>query len=583
MTLARVAGSLAGPWDLVRRELDAALGEPTRESGNETEPEWRWSRASRLFTLRASANPAAGRVEVAVDTRLPYASLAALAGVLAAAVFLSPAPAVPLTGAALSLCLLLTLVPLVPGWVHFRRFHRRTGSVVDIDTYRITPAALPPLGGVLIGLWTAGTGGFRWPVLLLSMFLCAVFAYATAPGSVTLRRQFPVWALAFFSGVPLLLTGGNVALLVVASDAVGPAGVAALTAALVVNTLAALYAYVRLCRRFLEGVDSVPNRPIDSRPLRVAWFGAFLTLNVLSVGAVVAFLAGTWPVSTAAESADPTAVATAATAAFTAVGVPFPRAAALVALAVLTLPLVGLLGLWGVHLVRRMQTYRTLRARTRPIESTEIGVAGAAVGAERTVGTGATARMGSESGATAAVEAVEAGEGSVPVRVLATPRAVAFATQSLPGRDAIVVSTGLLEELTDEEVAAVIAHEEYHVRNGDPRWNLLASLFGAAVGGRNALVVARDYPRVEREADRHAAREHGTETFVRALRRLERLRATLPPAGGAGGADAEPAETGPLPRFLAAPYRVLFGAVVLENAHASTDERIAAVLADEEG
>ncbi len=140
------------------------------------------------------------------------------------------------------------------------------------------------------------------------------------------------------------------------------------------------------------------------------------------------------------------------------------------------------------------------------------------------------------------------------------------------------MSTGLLDELADEEVAAVIAHEEYHVRNGDPRWNLLASLFGLAVGGRNALVVAHDYPRVEREADRYAAREHGTETFVRALRRIERLRATVPPAD----AHTEAVGSGVLPRILAAPYRVLFGSVVLENAHASTDERIEAVLAAEE-
>ena len=53
------------------------------------------------------------------------------------------------------------------------------------------------------------------------------------------------------------------------------------------------------------------------------------------------------------------------------------------------------------------------------------------------------------------------------VYVLETDQPNAFATGRSPDHAAVAASTGLLDRLTEEEVAAVMAHELAHIKNRD--------------------------------------------------------------------------------------------------------------------
>ncbi len=67
------------------------------------------------------------------------------------------------------------------------------------------------------------------------------------------------------------------------------------------------------------------------------------------------------------------------------------------------------------------------------------------------------------------------------VYVLNTPQPNAFATGRNPENAAVAASTGLLEMLSREEVAGVIAHELAHVKNRDTLTMTAAASIGGAV------------------------------------------------------------------------------------------------------
>lgn len=133
------------------------------------------------------------------------------------------------------------------------------------------------------------------------------------------------------------------------------------------------------------------------------------------------------------------------------------------------------------------------------------------------------------------------------VRALSVPRGV------LLGRP-------VLDELPEDELSALVAHERYHLRNRERALRALVAVAALPVG-RNAMVAFLDYPARERSADRHAAGVAGSGPLVRALRRLEGL-------DGARSADCA---------LLAAPYALLFGAVPGAASYPSVDDRVAAV------
>jgi heat shock protein HtpX len=67
------------------------------------------------------------------------------------------------------------------------------------------------------------------------------------------------------------------------------------------------------------------------------------------------------------------------------------------------------------------------------------------------------------------------------VYVMQNPQPNAFATGRSPSRSAVAVSTGLMEMLTREEIAGVVAHELAHIKNRDTLTMTVAATIGGAI------------------------------------------------------------------------------------------------------
>ena len=79
-------------------------------------------------------------------------------------------------------------------------------------------------------------------------------------------------------------------------------------------------------------------------------------------------------------------------------------------------------------------------------------------------------------------ELVERAELPMPkVAVMQNPQPNAFATGRNPEHSTVAVSTGLLEMLTREEVAGVLAHELSHIKNRDTLTMTAAASIGGAI------------------------------------------------------------------------------------------------------
>ncbi len=68
------------------------------------------------------------------------------------------------------------------------------------------------------------------------------------------------------------------------------------------------------------------------------------------------------------------------------------------------------------------------------------------------------------------------------VYVLETDQPNAFATGRSPNHAAVAASTGLLDRLSDEEVAAVMAHELAHIKNRDTLTMTITATLAGAIG-----------------------------------------------------------------------------------------------------
>jgi Zn-dependent protease with chaperone function len=132
--------------------------------------------------------------------------------------------------------------------------------------------------------------------------------------------------------------------------------------------------------------------------------------------------------------------------------------------------------------------------------------------------------------------------------------------RAVPFPQCVVVTRGVIETLSSEELTAVIAHERHHLRARNRLVATLATLAAAPVG-RNALTAFLDYPARERAADRHAADTAGPEPLVRALRRLDET-------------TGRPHRS---PHLLVAPYALFYGAVSDAATYQPLEDRIAAV------
>ncbi len=520
MTLARASGSLTRPWGLAKAELDGIFGDAQRSS--ET---YFWTVTFRLYTLTVTVDRSTGDIEVAVSTNLPYDTLA-IASLLVTIAITWPSMSTIGVFLAVSCCLIVAAIGLVPGLYHFQWLHHRVPEIYSTDTTWITPTVALPVIGVLVSMWAITPSLlFRALTLLIATFLLVITLYAVGWVPESLRRQQIVLAFAFFSGLPLLVTVGNLGLVSHAAQLVTPRQLTLIVWGLGIHTGVVLIVYSYLCLLFVRNIDKIPNHPVSSLPARIAWFGYFLLLNLASVILTVGLLIDRWWFTSLNIPRAEMVIG------HQSLGMPFAEPVVSVAITVLALPLFCVVGLWMVHFYH--WTARALNVANRTTRDSTIDAA-------------------------------------VPVRIVDTERPLAHVTQILPGRPVIVVSSGLAKSLSDEEFNAVIAHEEYHARNRDPLWNTLSTIFGIAVGGRNVLIASYDYPHVERAADQYAAAQCGPAAVISALRSIERLgTSSTPHAQFADGPYRSRVSA-----LLSAPYRVLFGSVVIANAHATVDERI---------
>lgn len=192
--------------------------------------------------------------------------------------------------------------------------------------------------------------------------------------------------------------------------------------------------------------------------------------------------------------------------------------------------------------------------------------------------------------------------------IIDTPQPNAFATGRNPDNAAVAVTTGLLQNLSREEVAAVVAHELGHIRNYDTLIMTVTASFAGAIsmltnfamffrgGSREranpiamiAMIIlapmaaglvqmaisrSREY-----EADRAGAEICGHPMWLAsALQRIQQM---------AGQIDNDAAERNPQTAhmFIINPLHV-FGRDKLFSTHPSTENRIAALekIAEEMG
>jgi len=92
---------------------------------------------------------------------------------------------------------------------------------------------------------------------------------------------------------------------------------------------------------------------------------------------------------------------------------------------------------------------------------------------------------------------------------------------SLVFRDYVFVSTALIEELEPDELGAILAHEEGHIKNGDAKLSFITPILSIVLlTGKNVIYAVLDFRKRELRADAYAAEKVGRDTFRNTLDRL---------------------------------------------------------------
>ena len=147
----------------------------------------------------------------------------------------------------------------------------------------------------------------------------------------------------------------------------------------------------------------------------------------------------------------------------------------------------------------------------------------------------------------------------------------------------IFISSGLIRDLDSDELKAVLAHEEGHIKHGDAFLSFLIPIAAVFLfTGKNVLYTILDFRTREFEADAYAAERAGSDSLRRALETL--VTATT------DGQDIH-AQFGitptflsfsrtPLSGFLDAYFGTYFGNFALTEAHPDVAERIERIEAE---
>lgn len=571
---------LRRPPELVADRLDRQLGGPVETDADATDGDadhrWRYSALAGLYDYDVALDARAG--ELAVTVVVPgWYRLASATALPAAAVLVAVPLSARVVGALLWGYALLALVPvahLLP-WVPAKR--PAPGTAAEAVQRRLAPTAVPPYLAVVAALWAAFHGAGRTAggsVAVVALLAVGLGAYAvggalpggrrrargtggersTAPGVPTVG--IPLSAL-----LAPVVAGGNV--LLAQSALSGGAGPGALAVALAV-ALALDATYFHYCRIARHGFARARVVALRSRSARGLALGAHLAANVtLAAAAVVgaAVVAG-WVLGGSHLPA------------------PLRPPATLAAVPALR---------WAPAGARTVLAAAASAVLVAPVLVTGLGWTHKVV----TDGYVATAVLRS-SRPTEPPAALRAAGLDVPVRVADVGAPVLRPVRLPLVTSFVVVDEAVAAGLADDELAAAVAHEAYHLR-ADPSLTVLGTLAGVVLGGRNALLAFVDYPGLERAADDFAAERIGTAPLVRALRRMEGLRLQHgtaarwrrvvegTPADDGPAGETRPERAGPLAgarALVLAPYRLLFGPVLQDAAHDDVDERIARLVGE---
>lgn len=147
-------------------------------------------------------------------------------------------------------------------------------------------------------------------------------------------------------------------------------------------------------------------------------------------------------------------------------------------------------------------------------------------------------------------------------------------------RDFIVVSKGLVDELEDDELDAVVAHEECHIVSRDSKLAVLAAILSPLIGvGKNVAYSLLDFREREFRADRYAVERTSRDQLRSALEKMsvltarasideEKLNAVTPTLAPVLG-DYTPEDDSIFQRY----FGLFFGNFAVTDVHASLDER----------
>ena len=506
--------NLRRPAALVRCTLD----DDERFARAATDATDQWTASRWPYTTTATLDAAAGELRLSVALASGYRPGAVLLPLVVLAGLLLGAPAWPFL-TALWAGAVLTLLPLGPLLV---------GPLPPTDGLRtvdrsVSRVALAPYAAATLAL-VGALQGFppavaAAPACVLGVVGAGAYLLAGTGRRVT-ALDLPLSGLL----APLLAATNTVVAAALLRDPASPGLAVALAVAVALVLLGLFGLYCRLALRRFAAARVAPV----ARRYRAVAAGGYGVLALLLAGTVLLALravvgGGVGP----GGPLDGVAVPAPATVRAAFGGLPAVVGAAATAAfyALLVAPLAWLAAGWLAHVIRGVEGLALALTRSEPLADERAAVL------------------------------------PVPVRLLPTEQPVVRPV-SVPGYwRGVLIGRPVLAALDDDELHAVLAHEAYHLRHRDLTVAGVASLAAVAFGGRNALLAFYDYAAAERAADAHAADAAGPDALVRALRRLEGLRADgavgVPDARGLARAGDHRSSAAP-GSVLRAPYDLFF-------------------------
>ena len=527
MKIGQISGEITEAWAVFERELTKVFGQPTRGKGT-----YRWTKqVLALFSIEVTANKGAGRTQIVTKISLPYRIISTIGTIVAVALIIEE-NFILATLFALSVCLFLALLPTAQGFFLPFYFYFRTKNIFKVKDFKMTSWMLVPLTGWAIG--TIHVTNYWLPSFIMTGFLLTLSIFVSGDLLSQIQDQSFSFLILSISSMPPLITFGNLTILDSILRLQSTSAVVALLITIVMTVLITDL-YLRLCSTLANAADIIPNPPTTSRLTRFLWGSVMLGINLFMIIFMLLLLFQRDVFGTTLVSPADIGMI------LKSVGTPYHTSFGLLTWSVLVSPLMGLLIFWIYNIHNQIKQRHLLST------ADELGQNGF----------------------------------EIPVKIVDSPAAQSVAHHRLFGQDTVIVTTALVEQLREDELRALIEHEKYHLNNYDSVQVLIATFFGFLVGGKNALIMLFDFARSERDADLYAADQVGTDTIIRALRRLEMNRTSVSiHQADITGAPAflSVADDSQTKQILLDTYNILFGNIVLDAAHQSIDDRVRYIL-----